>query len=327
MKMRVVGGVGLALAIGAACSSGPTQGDEGGSCFPNGTCNTGLTCLSNLCVKTGADAGNDVNVPDTSTPADAANDVVTEAASDAATDAATDAASDAATDASAWEPSQLSGLVLWLQQSGLSGDAGAVSVWSDSSGNNKDFTANQTAPTRDTAAIGGNDAVKFQATPLVSAQGAFSWSTGNLVIEVVTKLGACTGGCPLWSTADGNTAPPLLLQAAGADAGSSLVLQGVMRTDTGLSAPFAAGAHVVGLRRTGSTTAEVRVDGTATSFTLSSNLDLSAVETASLGVYENILSNTTTFLTGDIAEVVAAQNPSNSDVSQLEAYLKAKYGL
>jgi sugar lactone lactonase YvrE len=32
-------------------SSGPTAGDERGACFPNSTCNAGLTCLSNVCVR------------------------------------------------------------------------------------------------------------------------------------------------------------------------------------------------------------------------------------------------------------------------------------
>lgn len=52
-----------------ACSSGPAQGAEGGSCFPNGTCNAGLACLSNLCVNAAPDAG-DSGAPDTGSGAD-----------------------------------------------------------------------------------------------------------------------------------------------------------------------------------------------------------------------------------------------------------------
>ena len=36
------------ILFAAAC--GPTQGTEGGSCYPNGTCNEGLVCASDLCV-------------------------------------------------------------------------------------------------------------------------------------------------------------------------------------------------------------------------------------------------------------------------------------
>jgi len=42
----------------AACGSGdddaPAQGTEGGSCYPNGTCNDGLECRSDLCVEDGS---------------------------------------------------------------------------------------------------------------------------------------------------------------------------------------------------------------------------------------------------------------------------------
>ena len=53
----------LAMALGFACSSNPVTvtaatGAEGGACFPNNTCNAGLACLSNLCVRpAGPDGG------------------------------------------------------------------------------------------------------------------------------------------------------------------------------------------------------------------------------------------------------------------------------
>ncbi len=42
------------LAVGC----GPAQGTEGGPCFPNGTCNPGLTCASNICVDPNSNSGN-----------------------------------------------------------------------------------------------------------------------------------------------------------------------------------------------------------------------------------------------------------------------------
>ena len=44
------------LVVGAACGDRTTPprvdpGTEGHACYPNGTCNAGLTCASNLCVK------------------------------------------------------------------------------------------------------------------------------------------------------------------------------------------------------------------------------------------------------------------------------------
>jgi hypothetical protein len=66
----------------------PKQGEEGGPCYPNNTCNEGLVCLSNLCVRlpgpdAGVDSGNDAGVTDARTDA---------AEADAATDSGTDGA-------------------------------------------------------------------------------------------------------------------------------------------------------------------------------------------------------------------------------------------
>lgn len=52
----------LAMGAAAGCgSSSKSAGSEGGPCYGNGSCNSGLTCLSQLCVKatgTGGAAGN-----------------------------------------------------------------------------------------------------------------------------------------------------------------------------------------------------------------------------------------------------------------------------
>ena len=58
------------VAFLGACSS--PQGDERQSCFPNGTCNAGLACLSNVCVRLPADGGTDAA---TDVPGDVAIDV------------------------------------------------------------------------------------------------------------------------------------------------------------------------------------------------------------------------------------------------------------
>ena len=53
----------VAIAIvAAACGGGSAGGATGGlrqGCYPNGTCNTGLTCLSEVCVEYGYDGGLD----------------------------------------------------------------------------------------------------------------------------------------------------------------------------------------------------------------------------------------------------------------------------
>jgi hypothetical protein len=47
----------VVVAITITVASCNSQGAEGQSCYPNGTCNAGLTCASDLCVNVGADGG------------------------------------------------------------------------------------------------------------------------------------------------------------------------------------------------------------------------------------------------------------------------------
>src|SRR5262245_11000586 len=58
-------GLVLTLLVSAGCSRKAT-GSEQGECYSNGTCNAGLSCLSNFCVKPGSDSGSlqDLSVVD-----------------------------------------------------------------------------------------------------------------------------------------------------------------------------------------------------------------------------------------------------------------------
>jgi hypothetical protein len=47
----------VGAAVGAGCGSPTKQGAERQDCYPNGTCNAGLVCLSNVCVSPGGTAG------------------------------------------------------------------------------------------------------------------------------------------------------------------------------------------------------------------------------------------------------------------------------
>jgi formylglycine-generating enzyme required for sulfatase activity len=51
-----------ALFLGSGCTSdsAATQGTEGGTCYPNGTCNAGLVCQGAVCLRPGADSGQPV---------------------------------------------------------------------------------------------------------------------------------------------------------------------------------------------------------------------------------------------------------------------------
>jgi hypothetical protein len=87
-----------------------------------------------------------------------------------------------------------------------------------------------------------------------------------------------------------------------------------------VSTTFGSGAHVFGFRRTGASAGEVRIDGSPTAMNIAGGESTPATA-------PNFSVGTQSILDADVAEVVVAQNASDADVTQLEAYLKAKYGL
>jgi len=80
-RMRSLTGWIVFIVITAACGgsssttvSGAAMGDEGGACYGNGTCNSGLACLSNVCVSTEAGSATDSGIGGDSSAPDAAGD-------------------------------------------------------------------------------------------------------------------------------------------------------------------------------------------------------------------------------------------------------------
>jgi hypothetical protein len=91
----------VAVGMSAACGAGPVTGDERGPCYGNHTCNDGLACLSDVCVR----------IPDAGV--DAATDAPTDGSIDAPTGGSNDASSvDAPVDAVPIQVPDIDGL--WL---------------------------------------------------------------------------------------------------------------------------------------------------------------------------------------------------------------------
>jgi hypothetical protein len=237
-----------------------------------------------------------------------------------------------------WTPAQMSGLVLWLNNGTWTLDAGAAVAWPDSSpkGHSLEGGPTHQAPTVDAAAFNGRDALHFSAnnaTIMAMTQQTtdFQWGTAPFVAEVVVRPDDCVSPpCPVWLSSDQTETFPVALQLNSGDGGTSLAATVTFAWGNNLmqgsSAPFASGQiHVLGTRRTGSTAAEVRVDGVATPFTLSPAVNDQLPEGVSIGF--GGIGAAVSGLDGDIAEVVASTSASDSDVAQLEAYLKVKYGL
>jgi hypothetical protein len=93
LKITLLVGVSVSIAAGLyACSSSsspPAQGDLRQDCYPNGTCNAGLTCVSNVCVEldgsvadtsSGVDASDGSVAADTAPPVDGGGDAIEEPA-------------------------------------------------------------------------------------------------------------------------------------------------------------------------------------------------------------------------------------------------------
>ena len=87
MKRKLVGIALLgSVILVSACSEELDAGSEGAACYPNGTCNTGLVCASNLCVRLPdayhnvADLGRDRSQPDSGQPDTSPPDLVADMA-------------------------------------------------------------------------------------------------------------------------------------------------------------------------------------------------------------------------------------------------------
>ena len=290
------------LAIGIACGSSD-DGGGGKACTPGqsiacvgaGGCSGGQICNQSgtgygecACGSGGGDAGN----------------------SDSGSGA------DAEADAGSFAPTDVAGLVLWFSADDVVvGDGGAVASWPDQSGRGHDVIAGAKTPVVDHAAIGGRDALKFsgaQTLTHAALETDFGWGTDDFVVEMVVKFDSLTHDVLF------------ALEESASDAFSVQVDTGTLEyfwSGDSQTATFSTGAHVVAFRRTGASTAELRVDGTVTPIPVAGTDTLTPSASIFVGGVDPL------YTIGDIAEVVVAHGPSDGDVTKLEAYLKSKYGL
>jgi len=232
--------------------------------------------------------------------------------SDSGSDGATDASSDG--DAAAWTPASLNGLALWVEGTSVDVDGGAVTLWPDQSTHHLDLTT-AGSPTLVSSAIDGKPAVQFVSSTSDTASATLpAFAQNTFVIEAVAKpTSLCTinSQCNLFSVNGlGGAQCRVFFNVYD----GSIEAQADCGTSVGGTATYSAGnAHVFGYHRTGSSSAEILVDGVSSSAAIEAD-DL--MTGFSLGV-------------GDmtIAEVVVAQSVSSSDVTQLDTYLRSKYGL
>lgn len=328
------------MAIGCTTSPAAQQGGVGQHCYPNGSCNTALSCFSNLCVDTNPDGaagqtggGGSGGAAGAGAAGGRGGDAG--GAAGAAGHTGVAGAGGGAADAATFSVLSLPGLSLWLEASqGVSAaDGGAgVSRWSDQSGKGNDAVATSTEPNQVPGSINGLPAIEFgaSAAPLgiqmANGTANLAFGTGPFLIEVVVKSGARMPA--VFETASGLSS----LEVGGDTVGHATVTETSNGTLTVAStnAPFGNGVpYLVGVQRTGaggSAILELRLDGFVDGMTPDGAPSLGDLASGRVGGGAGATEAGASSV--DVAEVVVVKGASASgNLASLEGYLKAKYGL
>lgn len=213
---------------------------------------------------------------------------------------------------SAFSPSDIAGLKLWLKADAITGlsDGDSVASWSDSSGNSNDAVQATTAnkPTYKTGIINSLPVVRFDDTDDYIVTPSISWT--NQTIFVVLK--GTGGGYPVGFTTGSENAVIYGFVA------NTLEIYNGPRIQIGNFSSFAYATII----RNSSGTTTVRKNGTQTGTSASVNIPAASV--VKLGVSGSL----TDPWGGDIAELLIYDAViSGDDLTNVETYLADKYGL
>jgi hypothetical protein len=237
---------------------------------------------------------------------------------------------DSGVDSGPFSPASLSGLLLWVSGDHFA-DAGTTTItdWPDRSGAGHDLVS-QVAGDGPAEVSGTANFTQASDTAIGAASSAFAIGSDNFVVELVVTPMDCSGlTCGLVLLTDQTSE----LDSLKLDTQLSGSFQSTATPDKA-SVSLSAAQHVIALRRTSLTAGEVRVDGTATAIAFATTHNVSKS-----GIAELVLGVDSDFPTGSfgtvlfygandfVAEAVVVHNPSDADVTSLEAYLKSKYGL
>lgn len=296
MRMTWLRGAGFFgfLAIAAACSSSSDNGSTGGACTPGDSkscTGTGGCAGAQVCNADGTAYGScDCGSADGGGGDSGSND-------SGSTDSGVDAG---------WSPTDLSGLRLWTEASMVSLDGGnAVGGWPDQSGHGQNMSGDGTQTFVAGSTISGGPAIRMSSTSSSALSVTLSdLTTTDYVLEAVVNF-------------DGTAASIGFGGLASGGGGFSLEESGDQMDFTSNSGTHATvtthATHVIGVQNTGGTLS-LRVDGTQMIPTASS-----ATSGGGKIFYGPV--------GGDTAELVLVESPSATDLTNLETYLKSKYGL
>jgi hypothetical protein len=311
------------------------------NCATTNDCDPGNVCMGGRCtaapvpaVDAAGEGARAVDVSFMSPNADAGGDVTVVASRD----------SEACDNPSCgWRPSMLPGVVLWLDASlGVTISDGLVMAWRDQSGlgNDATQTIRLLAPTLAPSDANGRPMVVFGAPGgrqgvhmVIRDHVSLRWAHRPFAVFLV---GAATNrrlepGVLFRKRGADPGAPGLQMLTGGGDDGLRVVLRSDLAPYNTITSRLSVGPlFAFGVRRTSSTTLELRVNGRGDGRANSSEVDVDVSAEgadAVLGAGSDE-SPPCCQLFGGIAEVVAIDgNVAEEDLGQLEGYLRAKYAL
>jgi len=333
-----------ALLAAAGCGGGSSKaaGTVGGACYPNGTCNTSLTCLSNVCVDatgvggkgggpggaTGAGGSSAAGQSGAGGSAGAGGSSV--AGQSGAGGSAGPGGSSAAGQSGAggnagaggssvagqsgaaggaFSPGQLPGLAVWLRgDKGVTADSNGVSLWADQSSNHDDFAAGTTPPALVTSGINGLPSIGAGSLAPLTGH-ATTIAAGAFTLEVVIE-NVVIGNQIFLTSLNGSG---FSLVANGTGKAAATISPTAMLTGTvGITGST---PHIVGVVRDDNGNCTLRIDGAVDATFSGGRSNLGNFPSATLGG-------------GTIAEMVIINGAlTTQQTSDLEAYFKARYGL
>jgi hypothetical protein len=261
-------------------------------------------------------------------------------------DASADTSTDSPMEAMApWDPSKLgTALVTWLDAGqGVVLAGASVNEWLDQSPPckaNMSACANAgpvgAAPTQVMGVVHGHPVIRFDGTSdqylTIGDTASLQWGVGDFAVFAVVSYtntastNSNTGYGTIWGKVDNNGLGFILFgNDGGAGTGAIRAQFSASFYATSAGQNYNSGAfHYIGGLRYGNAL-WVRADGTSVQTTSASGTDVSTTGSA---VYIGARNNNTQMLKGDIAEILAVKGTvTATDISNIETYLKTKYGL
>jgi hypothetical protein len=256
--------------------------------------------------------------------------------------------SDAADTGVPFTPAQLPNLALWLVgDKGVSVASNKVTTWADQSGQNNHATqtVGDRQPTQVVNALNGHTVVRFDGlrnSLHVGEAPSLQWGTGDFTIEMVVSYtnqlsGTTDSPYGLLLSKQSQTGPEYTgvgfwanYPIPAIDSVLALQLQAtnsqhVKSTMNGLNngAP-----RILGGRRFGGTNVQVRINGALAGEGVLNTINIDTSGTFLFIGGQEKPTGVIQALKGDIAEIVAVGGPLTTlQLTQLETYLKTKYGL